>query len=242
MSSTSTLTLAWILSISFFASMVNLGLCSNEWDLLIFTQSWPTSVCDSWKQGKGRSCRAYPKNIWTVHGIWPTKLGTVGPGNCDYRNPFNPSAVKGIENELDYYWTNVHNQGAKTSFWSHEWNKHGTCATSVPELSTQLKYFNQGLEWAKKYNMVNILGAAGIKPGQEFTVQNIRNGIKSVVNKNPQIICYVNSQRKSALLEVRLCFNKNLELVDCDGTAVGKNSGGQLTNCRSNWVLYPAAN
>lgn len=234
-------TLAVLLSLSFFASLLRLGFCSKPWDLLIFSQNWPTSVCDKWMQGRGHSCREYPNNIWTVHGIWPTKLGTVGPGFCDNYNPFDANGLKKIENELDYYWTPIHVQGPKTHFWSHEWTKHGTCATSISQLSTQAKYFSQGLEWAKNYNMYNILGAAGIAPGHEYTVQNIRNGIKSVLNKNPQILCYTNKKRQTSLLEVRLCFDKSLTLVDCDGTAVGKGSGNLLTNCRSNWVLYPQA-
>lgn len=121
-------------------------------------------------------------------------MGTVGPGFCDNHNPFDANGLKKIENELDYYWTPIHVQGPKTHFWSHEWTKHGTCATSINQLSTQAKYFSQGLEWGKNYNMYNILGAAGIAPGHEYTVQNIRNGIKSVLNKNPQILCYTNKK------------------------------------------------
>lgn len=45
---------------------------SKSWDLLIFTQSWPKSVCYTWKAHNASHSCYYPsqKNLWTIHGIW----------------------------------------------------------------------------------------------------------------------------------------------------------------------------
>jgi len=44
----------------------------HSWDILIFTQTWPNTLCYSWKgQNASHKCNLpIDKNIWTVHGIW----------------------------------------------------------------------------------------------------------------------------------------------------------------------------
>lgn len=44
----------------------------NYWDILIFTQTWPNTLCYTWKnQNANHTCNFPPqKNLWTVHGIW----------------------------------------------------------------------------------------------------------------------------------------------------------------------------
>lgn len=42
---------------------------THDWDILIFTQHWPLTVCLQWKESLPQhSCIL--RNIWTVHGIW----------------------------------------------------------------------------------------------------------------------------------------------------------------------------
>lgn len=43
-----------------------------SWDILIFTQTWPNTLCYTWKgQNPNHTCN-FPskKDLWTVHGIW----------------------------------------------------------------------------------------------------------------------------------------------------------------------------
>jgi ribonuclease T2 len=49
-------------------------------------------------------------------------------------------------------------------FWSHEWEKHGTCAES--ELD-QHEYFEKALKLKEKMNLLQILKNAGNKTGFE---------------------------------------------------------------------------
>lgn len=131
------------------------------------------------------------------------------------------------------------------SLWKHEW-KHGTCAAVLPQLNNELKYFNQGLEWIKEYNMKNVLLQKGIIPNKEgYQIQQISDAIKAVLNKNPIIQCVVDHYTKQSLIsEIRICFDKNLTLVDCDPA---KNiirgiikRASVLTNCAlKKPVIYP---
>jgi len=44
----------------------------HSWDILIFTQTWPNTLCYSWKSHNAEHTCNLPsdKNIWTIHGIW----------------------------------------------------------------------------------------------------------------------------------------------------------------------------
>lgn len=82
---------------------------SHEWDILIFTQHWPATVCYQWKEKDPSHSCAFPsqKNAWTVHGIWPTKFGEMGPNFCNNSWKFDPTLIEPIETHLDQYWINV---------------------------------------------------------------------------------------------------------------------------------------
>lgn len=48
----------------------------------------------------------------------------------------------------------------------HEYDKHGTCATSIPALSTEFGFFCTVLSpLYEKYNFTAVLEKAGIVPG-----------------------------------------------------------------------------
>jgi len=227
---------------------------NTDWDLLIFTQNWPLSVCVSWEEKGGapnHTCLLPNSSIWTIHGVWPTKLGTIGPGFCNTDHPFDPQAIYGILPQLEARWTPVEVHKKKNTFWKHEWEKHGSCASSLPELSTEVKYFSKGLSWSDEYEMSAILKKAGIVPGQAYEPHLVFNSVKKVLGKNPHIACFDDKKRGvSFLMEIRICFDKSLKLVDCDGTMVRRWTShygrrtpptANFTGCLSDKVLYPDA-
>jgi len=211
----------------------------KQWDLLIFTQHWPLTVCSQWEErGTNNTCAfPDPQDLWTIHGIWPTKEGTKGPTNCNNTWHFNATLIEPIESELEKYWTNVEKNTQLTSLWKHEWTKHGTCAAILPQLSNELKYFQQGLQWIQTYNMKKVLSTQNIIPNKQgYTVQQISNAVKSVLNKNPIIQCVIDKYTKQSLIsEIRICFDKGLSLVDCDTVKYLEDDvvkdGDVLTNC-----------
>ncbi|XP_014613613.1 PREDICTED: ribonuclease Oy [Polistes canadensis] len=210
---------------------------SQNFDVLIFTQHWPQTVCYVWKEKSESHACALPKNDeWSIHGIWPTKYHTEGPNFCNQSLPFNASALNPIKNELEEKWIDVENMKDSYSFWRHEWNKHGTCATILPELNTELKYFQKGLELLDIYDMKNVLGKRNILPGSSYAVQDILNAIKKIIGTTAEIGCVHNKEKNEAyIFEIRICFDKNLRLIDCDGI-----NGFPYDTCKKfTQVIYP---
>lgn len=194
---------------------------ANDWDILIFSQNWPLSVCHKWHDRINGSC-TYPndKTLWTIHGIWPTKIGTKGPLFCNKSRPFNIEEIYGLLPELNSRWTPVENHQNNNSFWRHEWEKHGTCAAVLPSLSNEFKFFEQGLTWSKEFNVKNIFEKRGILPrAQPYNSHDLWNTIKDITGRNPRISCYT-SHGISYLYEVQICFDKRFSLIHCDGSSV----------------------
>ncbi|XP_012271266.1 ribonuclease Oy [Orussus abietinus] len=211
---------------------------STDFDILIFTQHWPQTVCFQWKEGDANhSCSLPQGEEWSIHGIWPTQLHKLGPQFCNKSLHFNASALLSIESELNKKWLDVEIGTKPHSFWKHEWDKHGTCAAVLESLNTELKYFQKGLDFLDLYDMKNTLAKASIMPGMVHSVQDILDGVKRILGKNSQVECIKNPKTlESYLFEIRICFNKSLELIDCDGIH------GYPSNCDQNeQVNYPGS-
>lgn len=79
--------------------------------------------------------------------------------------------------------------------------------------------------------MHKILSTAKIQPGRYFDAVEIHNAIRNQLNVDAVIFCLKDEQKgEQYLFEIRLCFNKKLELKDCTRRP---NSDGVLTNCNS---------
>lgn len=220
-----------------------------EFDLLIFTQRWPITACYEWREKSASNICGLPspKNIWTIHGIWPTKINTIGPSFCNKTALFNVTELNPIEQQLEQFWINVEKNKPYDSLWRHEWLKHGTCAAAVlAQLNTENKYFGQGLSWLQQHSMADVLTEGGITPGGNYTVVNIHKVLTDRFQKNIAIECYHDRETKLQFLnEIRVCFNKDLELADCDGilseeVVIDYPTGKLLTNCNLNKsIMYP---
>ncbi|XP_043269563.1 ribonuclease Oy [Venturia canescens] len=209
---------------------------STEFDVLIFTQHWPQTVCYTWKEESPKNECAMPGDEeWSIHGIWPTKYHVIGPLYCNKSMPFNFAALQPIELELEKKWIDVEKGRKAHSFWTHEWEKHGTCAAVLEPLNSELKYFKEGLALLDQYDMKHVLAKAMIMPGQAYNVQKILDGVKKVLGKTAQVQCVNNPKTHEIyLFEIRICFDKKLNLVDCDGIP------GYPTNCsHKKDVIYP---
>lgn len=173
------------------------------------------------------------KYVWTVHGIWPTKIGTDGPAFCPSAVHFDPQQLEPIMNDLQQYWTNVEGGTKPNSFWKHEWDKHGTCAVVQPELNSVYNFFEQGLEWNKQYRIGDILAQGNIKPQDNgYRVDQISDAIRNVLKKNITVQCVVDAKTKESLIsEIRICFDKSFQLIDCDPTNPNHLTDDVITNC-----------
>ncbi|XP_050293452.1 ribonuclease Oy [Anthonomus grandis grandis] len=208
----------------------------HDWDYLIFSQRWPLTACTEWEEAKsGNTCNLpKPKDSWTIHGIWPTKTGHEGPLYCPSAIHFNPEELTTMLNDLNNFWTNVEANTKPNSFWAHEWNKHGTCASVLPQFDSVTNYFKMGLKLRSQYDLTTILNKGGVTPGNNgYDVALIYSVIKNAINKEPSIQCVIDRKTKESYInEIRICFDKNLNLMDCDpASPIQRMRYGLNTNC-----------
>ena len=73
------------------------------------------------------------------------------------------------------HWTNVHANSPKDGFWKHEWEKHGTCAMQLPQMDSELKFFEEGVALNGRFPLQKYLSDADITPGTQtgLLTQNI---------------------------------------------------------------------
>jgi len=201
----------------------------QDFDYLVYSQRWPITACTVWEEhAKDNQCGMPPDlTEWTVHGIWPSKIGEEGPFFCDSSIHFDPGQLEPLMNDLTTRWTNIEASTKPDSFWKHEWDKHGTCADVLPELNSVYNFFKKGLELNIEYSLTAILAKSNIVPNAKgYTVEDLHNSIKSATNKNPSIECITDREGQSLINEIRICLDKDLEVIDCDVT----NTTG-LSNC-----------
>lgn len=226
----------------------------TTFDVLIFTQHWPYTVCAQWMENKkGNECvLPKAKNSWTVHGIWPTKYHTIGPLFCNETWIFNMGQISTIESEMTEKWINIEKGTPLDGLWKHEWEKHGTCAAQhIPQLSSELSYFKQGLTFLDRFSITKLLMSTYIKPGLDVTypLEDIHAALKSSLDDNFAIICEKDKKTKREyLFEIRICFDKDLNLHTCDGIVMGEGEEDPdpeddiITNCQKNQeIAYPSS-
>ncbi|CAO1322464.1 unnamed protein product [Diamesa serratosioi] len=227
----------------------------TNFDVLIFTQHWPYTVCYQWQEGKKSNECDLPavKNSWTIHGIWPTKFHTIGPLFCNNTWDFDLDKLAPIADKMKQNWINIEHGTPLDGLWKHEWIKHGTCtAEHIVEMNDELKYFQKGLDWLEKYSITNLLMSSDIKPSTDgaYALEDIHAALKKKLDLNFAIICY--KDRKSTreyLFEIRICFDKTLALASCDGIVMDGILANDpdpnddiLTNCRKDQhIIYPSS-
>ncbi|XP_050668772.1 ribonuclease Oy [Leptidea sinapis] len=235
----------YLVGITTFTCFAYIEPAKHDFDLLIFTQNWPETTCKEWKKMDPTHKCAMPRktDAWSIHGIWPTKLGTIGPSFCNRTWMFDPEKIRPIEDELEEEWTNVFNGTSVYSLWAHEWAKHGTCAAVLEPLNSEYKYFSMGLHWLGKYSMANILRNENIVPSntEEYHINDINNAIIKELGTDPAIECRI-MDGESYLSEIRICFTKDLQLSHCDGVLdrVNYDEHSIITNCNPmKTIFYP---
>jgi ribonuclease T2 len=97
-------------------------------------------------------------------------------------------------------------------FWSHEWEKHGTCS-----LLNEHKYFKTALDLKEKANLLQVLKDAGIEPnGELYSLESIKDAIKEGVGYTPFIECNVDQSSNHQIYQVYLCVDSSAkDFIEC---------------------------
>eukprot|EP00054_Salpingoeca_dolichothecata_P036478 m.7583 g.7583 ORF g.7583 m.7583 type:complete len:236 (+) comp6760_c0_seq1:41-748(+) len=201
----------------FVVCVVVLVASARAFDVFLYVNQWPPALCATTPASQG--CKI-PKIVkgWTIHGLWASNTEGTDPSYCDPSKPFNWADISSLAPQLNTSWPNLFTNTEYTSFWSHEWEKHGTCAESVSALSDEFKFFDETLGLHEKYDVLSTLSAGGITPSAYATYKlaDIQNAIHTKFGVTPVVYCsYDSSTKKATLLQVAVCFSKSLEIIAC---------------------------
>ncbi|XP_067682260.1 ribonuclease Oy-like [Haliotis asinina] len=208
----------------------------SEFDFFAFSQQWAPSVCiDASSEHK---C-AIPEEVtgWTIHGLWPNSHSGNEPSDCNSSWPFNYDAIKSLESNLTAQWPNLFIDTPKDDFWSHEWEKHGTCATSLPATDNELHYFSTALQLNTKLKLQQVLKIFDVVPSKDtgYNATEVRNLLEKYFGSTPVLQCtYQKATKRQFFLQIELCFDKSFKLMDCGS----KEQATEPEECRASEVTY----
>ncbi|WOK94253.1 extracellular ribonuclease LE-like [Canna indica] len=187
---------------------------AQDFDFFFFVLQWPGSYCDT-SNGCCYPTSGKPASDFGIHGLWPNYNDGSYPSNCDPNSPYDPSKISDLLGSMGANWpTLACPSGDGSKFWSHEWEKHGTCSESKLE---QHSYFEAALNLKKQVDILQILENAGIKPdGESYDMDDITNAISSSTGFKPGIECNKDESGNSQLYQIYLCVNTSAtELIEC---------------------------
>ncbi|XP_051146168.1 ribonuclease 1-like [Andrographis paniculata] len=186
----------------------------QDFDFFYFVQQWPGSYCDT-----AKSCcfptTGKPPSDFGIHGLWPNYNDGTYPSNCDPNNPFDQSKISDLISKMQHDWATLAcPSGTGTTFWEHEWEKHGTCSEKILD---QHSYFATALGLKSKLNLLEALQSAGINPDDgSYSLKAIKEGIQSAVGFEPWIECNKDTEGNSQLYQVYLCVDSSASnIIEC---------------------------
>ncbi|RKO88592.1 ribonuclease T2-like protein [Blyttiomyces helicus] len=169
--------------------------CVPDNGILVLSVQWLTGYCAS------NSCNISPPNFWTIHGLWPDNCNGEQVGNCDKSRQYSDVAERlqafdpSLFNTLQPVWPSFKGSDMSSydAFWSHEWQKHGTCySPATPSVISRMFCFHNAREGQdvatfmsytyelyRTYSLDTALANAGITPGGSYALTDIDNAITS---------------------------------------------------------------
>jgi ribonuclease T2 len=133
-----------------------------------------------------------PDDSWTIHGLWPDLCAGGFDQFCDgSRTHDDIRALLGTGELLDYmdrFWLGLN--GDSNHLWAHEWNKHGTCISTLEpdcfddtdEQNLAVRdYFVHATSLFRTLDTFATLAEAGIvpSPSQRYTLGELESAIES---------------------------------------------------------------
>ena len=107
----------------------------QNYDAYVFSIFWESTTCKIYGYLCYEILEKIPKNIWTIHGLWPNyKNGTI-PKWCNGENDIDIEIKnESLYNYMINYWPGLFD--TNEGFWGHEYNRHGYCYNQRNNIST----------------------------------------------------------------------------------------------------------
>ncbi|OJK05180.1 hypothetical protein ASPACDRAFT_74698 [Aspergillus aculeatus ATCC 16872] len=187
-----------------------------------------------------------PETAWTIHGLWPDHCNGGFDQYCDSKRKYSNISLilvdAGRGDLLDYmstYWKDF--RGDDPNLWEHEWNKHGTCVSSlethcyteyIPQQEV-VDYFDKTADLYRELPTYETLAKANILPS--YTKTYTRREIEDVLSQSHGAEVTIRC-RHGSLNEVWYYFNVAGPLVS--GKFVPSDPDGQISNCPASGIRY----
>lgn len=198
---------------------------AREWSFAAFVQTWPGTFCSD---NCCKTSDTLSKEGFTIHGLWPNFQQTPNSPKRNY--PFccsGPNAIEGsqvaqmiaanpsVQKDVDTYWPALKRPG----FIEYEWDKHGTCASSV--YANPLDFIKAAINLRKRFDLMPVLLEHGIIPSdtKSYRRSDIMRALEAVTQTNVILRCVNDGQD---LAEVWTCIKRDNptttepEAFDCD--------------------------
>jgi ribonuclease I len=186
----------------------------DSWDYFLFVQTSPSGDCYF---ANNNNCN-YPSNStqWTMHGIWPTKSGTLGPNYCT-KVTFHLNEVEDLIPQLISQWTNVKTDTSLGSFWAHEYEKHGSCAAGINAMSDEHSFFSRTLKLHEAFDFTSLLENEGIKPSltDKYHTDVFNEAFQKELKVKPLLECLYSHDMGQVLYQISVCLRKDFSLMPC---------------------------
>jgi ribonuclease I len=187
----------------------------QDYDMYVFSVQWGATLCHSNSHNCADRLQSIPKNIFTLHGLWPNLSNGHKMDKC---NPGGEVKIKKgasqIFDEMEKFWISFTHDD--NSFWSHEYNTHGFCYTQKYNIDDPLHYFEYALNLYKKHDLGRIfLRAFGNVTGSHsFDLHDLDNHIdRATGDLKYELVCR-HYEHKQYLQEIRFFFDLNLNAMD----------------------------
>ncbi|KAJ5287953.1 hypothetical protein N7478_003639 [Penicillium angulare] len=188
-----------------------------------------------------------PDDSWTIHGLWPDHCDGGFDQFCDYKRKYSNISLilidAGRGDLIEYmseYWKDY--KGDDANLWEHEWNKHGTCVSTLephcyedylPQQDV-VDYFDKAVEIYKERNTYQFLADAGIVPSNSKTYA--RADIEAALTKGHGAPVTIRC-RRGVFNEIWYHFNIAGSLQT--GKFIVSEPDGPKSNCPANGLHYP---
>lgn len=214
----------------------------REFDYFALALQWPPTYCRRTRHccSSNACCRgANAPTEFTIHGLWPDYNDGTWPSCCKKEN-FDEKEIATLHDALEKYWPSLSCGSSRTchgtrgSFWAHEWEKHGTCSSSV--VHDEYSYFVTALNVYFKYNVTRVLNEEGYVPSntEKYPRGGIVSAIQNAFHATPLLVC-----KKGAIEELHLCLYKDFKPRDCVIESTSQKDTVSSSSC-PDYISIPA--
>jgi ribonuclease I len=183
----------------------------TDYDRYVFAIQWGPTLCHKGNDRCRSKMESIPKNIFTIHGLWPNLSTGERLDKCNQGEDIIIEQDESeIYEQMETFWISFTHDN--DSFWTHEYNTHGFCYAEKYNIEDPKEFFKYALGIYKQHDMSTIFKRAlgDLSGSHSFDFHELDHKVAGVTGDlKYEFVCrHYNSHQY--LQEIR--FNIDLEL------------------------------